>query len=338
MFAYSIRFGLVAAVFAGGVAPVLASEEASRRAAEDLVQKFIDGPAREAEATTRQQPTEPVRALPTRKRYIPKVREIPERVDAGEAQSQRLQALGERRRKELDLLSERLRKARAAHQQSARDKASEPTPKKRVTQTRQTRIQEQPSGLGGAIAARPDPQPALDEPIAIHKRVTILLVMRPGRRSPRRFARHADPIVCMGSRCYISRGFNADARVLSRRRALGPGNSLGRRSGACRATPLCVFRNVDLDGADALVQPIDIGWLRHDRRSPVRVVGDDTCAIAKGRLSCDEPIETAGYRLWIVPEPVAERAGGAALRRALSTGLRSDLKHAGLATHGTTAQ
>jgi len=79
----------------------------------------------------------------------------------------------------------------------------------------------------------------------------------------------------------------------------------------------CVFRNVDLGGAEAAIQPIDLRILRHDRREERVVRADPTCAASEGRLTCRQPIVAADYRLWIVPEPVAAIAGPAALQAAV---------------------
>ncbi len=153
-------------------------------------------------------------------------------------------------------------------------------------------------------------------------RVTILLVMEPGRRGIRRFSRTADPILCVGATCYISRGAERNARAMPRRRAFGTINTLGGRAGACRNTPRCVFRNVDLGVPEALVQPIDLRYLRHDRRALVRVKADPTCRGHSGRLNCEVSTHGPDYRLWVVPERMARSVGARGLQRALETGLR----------------
>jgi colicin import membrane protein len=81
-----------------------------------------------------------------------------------------------------------------------------------------------------------------------------------------------------------------------------------------------VFRNVDLGGRSAEVQPIDLRVLRHDRRELRAVEADRTCRVMSGQLTCRRPVIADSYTLWIVPESIAERAGA----MALETAVRSD--------------
>jgi colicin import membrane protein len=109
---------------------------------------------------------------------------------------------------------------------------------------------------------------------------------------------------------------------MRRAQALGPGNTLGRNAGVCRNHTTCVFRGVTLPAALSTIQPVDMGFLRHDRREVRTVEPDGSCDFGAGQqLSCSGPIEAAGYRAWIVPESVAEKAGARALERALDDGL-----------------
>jgi len=149
----------------------------------------------------------------------------------------------------------------------------------------------------------------------------VLLVMNPGQRGIRRFNETADPILCVGTRCYISEGPDEPARALTRRRAFGPVIALGTRAGRCRNSLTCVFRAVDLERATVVVQPIDLRILRHDRRESRAAAADPTCRVEGQRLTCSRPIVASNYKLWMVPESVAERAGAFALELAVRAGL-----------------
>src|SRR5690606_18731230 len=163
-----------------------------------------------------------------------------------------------------------------------------------------------PHALGGpAPQAIPDPLQGLPR----SSRVTILLVMEPGSRGIRRFNKTADPILCVDTHCYISNGPGQPARAMTRPRGLGPAVTLGTRAGYCRRSLACVFRGVDFKHTMAVVQPIDLRILRHDRREPRAVTVDPTCRIEGRRLTCSRPILAEGYKLWLVPEIIAERAG-----------------------------
>ena len=175
-----------------------------------------------------------------------------------------------------------------------------------------------PHALGGPTPqAIPDPLRGLPR----SSRVTILLVMEPGSRGIRRFNKTADPILCVDTHCYISNGPGQPARAMTRPRALGPAVTLGTRAGYCRRSLACVFRGVDFKHTMAVVQPIDLRILRHDRREPRAVTVDPTCRIEGHRLTCGRPILAQGYKLWVVPEIIAERAGALALEMAVRAGL-----------------
>ena len=174
-----------------------------------------------------------------------------------------------------------------------------------------------------AAAPPPDERPLTVLPpaalasVAPSGRVAILLAMTPGDRGIRRTEKTGDPVLCLACRCYIGAGADQDARAVSRWGALGTFNTLGKRAGACSHALTCVFRNVDLGGAEAAIQPIDLRILRHDRREERVVRADPTCAASEGRLTCRQPVVAPDYRLWIVPEPVAAIAGSAALQAAV---------------------
>ena len=155
-------------------------------------------------------------------------------------------------------------------------------------------------------------------------RVTVLLVMEPGRRGIRRFNKTADPILCVGAGCYISNGAGSPAQVMRRAKAFGPVVAIGTRAGTCSSSLTCVFRSVDLERPRSEIQPIDLRILRHDRRQPSTVMADPTCRTDGNRLTCSRTVVADDYRMWIVPETVAERAGAVALEYAVRAGLVKD--------------
>jgi colicin import membrane protein len=191
-------------------------------------------------------------------------------------------------------------------------------------------IARQPVAPAAAAAAPADPAPPVSDvgnapsrnappatPVPPSTRVTLLLAMEPGDRGIRRLEKSADPVVCLANRCMIGAGADRPAREVTRWGALGTGNTLGARAGACSHALTCVFRYVDLGAASAAVQPIDLRIMRHDRREERVVTADTTCAVTGGRLTCRQPVVSADYRLWVIPEAVASEAGPAALEAAV---------------------
>ena len=162
------------------------------------------------------------------------------------------------------------------------------------------------------------------------KRATVLLVLDPGDYGIRRFNHaQADPILCVGETCYVSQGPDVPAKSMPRMLALGAGNTLGGRAGACRLQLTCVFRDVDLGSGKAEIQPVDLHVLRHDRREVTMAAADLTCMARDARLVCGEPLKAKTYRAWVVPEQVATLAGGGALTALLGSnaeGRRAEAK------------
>lgn len=294
------------------------SEASADSAAHALAQKFIDGPAREARDEKR-------RVVDRRRSQLPKEqRDAVEKLPPSTSVHQS-QVLERERRDELDALSARLKRARKdrVSRQDEGLAVQVLAPPASLKDSKDSRTVEAPNAMPQVpVGGQHMP------PFANVRRVAVLLVLRPSARSSRRFHRTADPVICLGPRCYVSAGAGQPARAMSRRRALGPGNSLGRRAGACRRSPSCIFRDVDLGQGNAQLQPVDLGWIRHDRRRPVAVVADPTCKVVKRRLTCDWTIEGRDYRLWVVPEQVVRGAGEDALRKALASGLRGYGQHA----------
>lgn len=158
-------------------------------------------------------------------------------------------------------------------------------------------------------------------PHAQLSRVAVLLVMEPGNRGIRRHNKTADPLLCTNGGCYVSNGPGSSASFMAGRKALGVGRTFGERAGACSNSLGCVFRDVELGGLPAFVQPIDMRLVRHDRRPTQHVDGPSECRLDTGRLQCRRTIDGGSYLMWIVPEDVASRAGPDLLERAIADGL-----------------
>ena len=158
-------------------------------------------------------------------------------------------------------------------------------------------------------------------PATYPQRVTVLVVMQPRRHGFGGRRMTANPVLCVGQDCYVSNGAGAPATVMRRARALGPGNTLGRNAGPCRNQTTCVFRGITLSAPMTTMQPVDMGFLRHDRREARAIEADRSCDANGGVLACSSPVVSTGYRAWIIPESVADKAGALALERALDDGL-----------------
>jgi hypothetical protein len=188
------------------------------------------------------------------------------------------------------------------------------------------RERETRNSLGGPATGSDLSSPFFDEPpvtaaATYPQRVTVLVIMQPRRHGFGGKRMTANPVLCVGDSCYVSNGAGAMASLMRRGQALGPGNTLGRNAGVCRNDTTCVYRGVTLPGPMATIQPVDMGFLRHDRREIRNVEADRTCTTTAGALSCSTPVVTSGYRAWIVPEAVAEAAGASGLERVLNEGL-----------------
>lgn len=287
-------------------------EEKARIAREDELQRqrSAERKATEEKAAQREREsrrlTERLRAA-RQAREEERVRRKAEAVEAELRLAEQARRTRQAMRKRADHLAMRLeanRRARlaAARQQAAFDPA---------TYTGAT----SPIATGSTHEAAPAPMPASST------RATILLVMTPGSRGIRRWNKNADPMLCVEENCYISRGEVKPADRVSRNKGFGPGIALGKRAGACSNRLACVFRDVDLGGTRAWMQPVDLRILRHDRRESRMVAADPTCTINRGRLDCRQTVESNDYRAWIVPEAMAREAGPSVLHDAVSSGL-----------------
>jgi hypothetical protein len=231
-------------------------------------------------------------------------------VNIGESATDK-ETLAKKRQAELQSLSEKLRRAQSARVPKVAGPVDTPWTTEVVVAPSQPLAPEQRSALGHKTTA----------PSAYDSRVTVLMVITPGTKGIRRFEKTADPILCARDGCYISNGAETASRFISLSQSLGAANTFGQRAGACNQSTGCVFRGVDVSGSDAILQPVDLKVMVHDRRNVMPAYADMSCKVDMGRLSCARPIVGTDYTLWVVPERVAEQAGAALLQNALSDGL-----------------
>ncbi len=232
-------------------------------------------------------------------------------VNIGDAAPSDKDGLEKRRQAELQILSDKLRRASAARPTKPLGPLDTPWTTEVVAAQPRQLAPTQRSALGYTAAPRSD----------YDSRVTVLMIMTPGNKGIRRFEKTADPILCARDGCYISSGAETASRFVSLSRSLGPTNTFGARAGACNHNTGCVFRGVDVSGPDPILQPVDLKVMVHDRRNTMAAYADMSCKVDLGRLTCGKPIVAADYTLWVVPERVAEQAGALALKQALDDGL-----------------
>ena len=213
--------------------------------------------------------------------------------------------------KEAEALSERLKAVRREHEIEVQHPHATPSQNKQA---------EEP-GLVSQVVSKIAAKAAGYISPLVEKNVTVLLVMEVGKTGVRRWSKTADPMLCIHESCYISRGADKPAEKLSREKAFGPTVALGSRGGACRSSPSCIFRGIDLETVEAKLQPIDLKFLHHDRREAKAIRADATCAIIEGELSCRSPVEGKSWKAWIVPESIAQRIGAVGLEKALEKGI-----------------
>ena len=231
-------------------------------------------------------------------------------VNIGEASPVDKATQATKRQEELARLSEKLRQASA-------NRIAKPLPHVDTPWTTEVVVAppviapEQRSALGHRA------QP----PSAYDSRVTVLMVMTPGSKGIRRLDKSADPILCARDGCYISNGADTSSSFISLSRSMSPATTFGTRAGACNQQTGCVFRGVDISGPDAILQPVDLKVMVHDRRNTMSAFADMSCKVDAGRLSCGRPIVAPDYVLWVIPERIAEQAGSAILQRAIAEGL-----------------
>lgn len=149
---------------------------------------------------------------------------------------------------------------------------------------------------------------------------SVLLAIETGGASSRSDTTALDPIICVGDICFLSAGLTADAVKLSKSDVLKLKSSDDASPDACRGKVGCVFRNVGLT-KNALIEVIEIGGASAVPARTYAAEPDATCKTSDGALACENPIATADFRLWIVPEATAQSAGADAIEDAVADSL-----------------
>jgi hypothetical protein len=313
-----------------------AKELAEREAAERQAKELAASQAKEREERHAREAAERKAAESTKRQAAAAERHAKELVERRQREKQvaaeRMRQLESKREEEGRRLTEKLKKLEQREALAKKDlddgkKMSLGAPSESTYPTVATR---KPAVTAPPSTAKQDRSP-------VGTRVTVLLVIEPGKKGIRRYGpKTADPILCIGRSCWISGGADAASVKMTRRRAFGPGNTLGRRAAACNRSLTCIFRNIDLAAVKAPLQLIDLRIMRHDRRQELSVGPDKTCDFDARHLSCATLYRAKTWRAWIVPEHLAERIGPEALKTALEGGL-SSARSASLDTFLTTA-
>ena len=177
-----------------------------------------------------------------------------------------------------------------------------------------------------AIEAKADPKTAPAEYRILDDgspRATVLLILEtaPGGKT----AVQPDPIMCVGTECYASLGFDTGATMVPRTEADKLKSSDDVKAGTCKDKTGCVFRDVPI-ASGAKIEIIDLANRSLKGREHTDVTIDTTCAIEDGDLGCEKPINAMDHRIWIVPEATAQKAGVTVLDQAIADGLPEEDK------------
>ncbi len=171
---------------------------------------------------------------------------------------------------------------------------------------------------------KPSPSPATvptSPPVQPTQQATVLLVFESGSAAQDATQSMHDPIVCFDDRCIVSNGFDAAAKALPRGDAKALKTTTGVTLDTCRGKTACVFRDVAITAAPRL-QVIDLGSSTTSNAGGGYTTEiDKSCRMSDGELTCDHPLATPDFRVWIVPEGTAKKAGIAALEDAIVEGL-----------------
>jgi hypothetical protein len=153
-------------------------------------------------------------------------------------------------------------------------------------------------------------------------RATVLLVLGTDGNDAG-FAPKPDPIICLDQRCWVSNGLEAQARPLPRSEAIALKSSAGATSDSCSGKSACVFRDIAIS-SDAQIQVVELGDSRGVTSNPYSIAADASCRKDDGALVCDNALVTHEFRIWVVPEPMAQSIGAAVLEDAVAEGLPND--------------
>lgn len=139
-----------------------------------------------------------------------------------------------------------------------------------------------------------------------------------------------DPVLCFGTNCFVSSGLTAAATPHTRDALFALQTTRGVTSDSCRQKSACAFRNVTWTDGDQF-EIIDLASTDKKRLgTAVTAVPDTSCRATAGNLACANPVATADFDAWVVPETTATNAGAAALEEVIADDLPApQMAHAG---------
>jgi hypothetical protein len=156
-------------------------------------------------------------------------------------------------------------------------------------------------------------EPAVPSPST----ATILLVLDTDHSS---LGFKPDPIVCMDNKCWLSGGISSPARQMPRNQAVALDGTGDKTADSCSGKSGCIYRNVTVDPA-ARIDVIEVGEDGGASAGAYTVAADKSCRKQGDALVCDNGLATQNFRIWVVPEAIAEAAGASSLENAVAEGL-----------------
>ena len=175
-----------------------------------------------------------------------------------------------------------------------------------------------------AVTPAPEPQPAMpphdDDGSAVSggPRASVLLVLDTDDNDGTPVK--PDPIICFDQQCWVSGGLDAPAQPMSRTAALALKSTEAVTSDSCSGKSACAFRNVALS-SNAPIEVVEVGESRGVADGSYTVVADKSCHKDGGDLVCGNALVTHAFRMWVVPEAMAEEVGASKLEDAIADGL-----------------
>jgi hypothetical protein len=179
-----------------------------------------------------------------------------------------------------------------------------------------------PAPTIAALPEKPAPEPANTPALAPSPgppatQATVLLVLDTGGPA---LGFKPDPIICIDDHCWLSNGIGAPALAMPRTQAVALPTTNDSTADSCSGKSACVYRGVAID-PDARIEVIEVGEGHGASSGAYTIATDASCRNDHNTLVCDNGLATQYFRIWIVPEPVAESAGTSSLEDAVAEGL-----------------
>jgi hypothetical protein len=129
-----------------------------------------------------------------------------------------------------------------------------------------------------------------------------------------------DPIICIDESCWLSNGIQAHAVSMPRTQAVALQTTDESTADSCGGKSACVYRGVMIYPT-ARIEVIEVGEGHGASAGAYTVATDTSCRKENGVLLCDNGLATQNFRIWVVPEAIAESAGNSSLEDAVADGL-----------------